>query len=213
MVFQSYAVWPHMSVFQTNVAFPLKWSVRTLPAPRSSRKSCMRWTSSNGPVSPIGPHRFERRPATARGLGSSACRRAEGLADGRATQQPRCPLARRSARRNQNPVAKIRVFRACLRHPRPGRGDGPRRSRGGDEQRQSAAKRAPPRLLYAMPSSREVCEFLGATNLLDGVTATADKSTPAGQIDMRDSPDATPNQISVAIRPEELELCRALRAR
>ena len=56
MVFQSYAVWPHMTVFQ-NVAFPLNNGPRDLPAPTSSRKSCMRWTSCNWAVSPTGPRR------------------------------------------------------------------------------------------------------------------------------------------------------------
>ena len=55
---------------------------------------------------------------------------------------------------------------------------------------------APPRLLYEMPSSREVCEFLGATNLLDGVICERRTNRDRlGQIDLPDSGrDTEPGQ-------------------
>ena len=42
MVFQSYAVWPHMTVFD-NVAFPLRMSRTRRSAPRSSKTVMQRW--------------------------------------------------------------------------------------------------------------------------------------------------------------------------
>ena len=49
MVFQSYAIWPHMNVFD-NVAFPLVSASIAIPAPKSERKSprCCRWSNSPG---------------------------------------------------------------------------------------------------------------------------------------------------------------------
>src|SRR4030095_4495349 len=68
---------------------------------------------------------------------------------------------------------------------------------------------APPRELYEMPSSREVCEFLGSTNLLDGVVTNGGEiETTLGKMTCR-IPDPKFKSVSIAIRPEELELSGA----
>jgi ABC-type Fe3+/spermidine/putrescine transport system ATPase subunit len=65
---------------------------------------------------------------------------------------------------------------------------------------------APPRQLYEAPSSREVCEFLGSTNLLDGVVSNGGQvETELGKI-ICSIPDPQMKNVSVAIRPEEILL-------
>jgi len=65
---------------------------------------------------------------------------------------------------------------------------------------------APPRELYDAPSSREVCEFLGSTNLIDGVVANgAQVDTDLGKLACVIS-DGNLKNVSVAIRPEELQM-------
>ncbi len=68
---------------------------------------------------------------------------------------------------------------------------------------------APPRELYDTPSSREVCEFLGSTNLLDGVVSNGGKiQTELGPISCPIA-DSKLTNVSVAIRPEEIQLSAA----
>ena len=71
MVFQSYAIWPHMTVFD-NVAYPLEgapaWRKDDDQVTRSSRRSswsaCTAWSRASG-------HAAVGRPATARRAGPS----------------------------------------------------------------------------------------------------------------------------------------------
>src|SRR6185503_15673001 len=57
--------------------------------------------------------------------------------------------------------------------------------------------------------SREVCEFLGSTNLIDGVVANgAQVDTDLGNLACVIS-DRTLKHVSVAIRPEELQMATA----
>lgn len=57
MVFQDYAVWPHMTVFE-NVAFPLRMSSRRRPRPNELRDKVM------STLELMGMERFEKRRAT-----------------------------------------------------------------------------------------------------------------------------------------------------
>ena len=68
---------------------------------------------------------------------------------------------------------------------------------------------APPRELYDLPSSREVCEFLGATNLLDGMISNGGHiETELGRITCAIT-DPELKNVSIAIRPEEIQLLPA----
>jgi ABC-type sugar transport system ATPase subunit len=68
---------------------------------------------------------------------------------------------------------------------------------------------APPRELYDRPSSREVCEFLGSTNLIDGVVGDGGQvNTDLGKLNCAIGNGSLHN-VSVAIRPEELQLSAA----
>ena len=65
---------------------------------------------------------------------------------------------------------------------------------------------APPRQLYETLSGREVCEFLGSTNLLDGIVSNGGRiKTDLGELFCAPG-DSRLRNVSVAIRPEELEL-------
>src|SRR4029434_7925537 len=64
---------------------------------------------------------------------------------------------------------------------------------------------APPRELYDRPASREVCEFLGSTNVIDGVIGSrGEVDTDLGKLNCAVSNGL--HDVSVAIRPEELLL-------
>ena len=99
MVFQSYAIWPHMNVFQ-NVSFPLIKGRKKIPKDQIAGKvrSCAEARAARWPRGSPGD-RPERRAAAARGDGACDGHRAEDLADGRAAEQPRCAAARADARR------------------------------------------------------------------------------------------------------------------
>ena len=95
------------------------------------RRSCWTWCSSTGFAERY-PGATVRRPAPARGARPRARHRAARAAARRAVRR-----ARRQGAQGTAPLA-ARISRPDrphdgLRHPRPGRGDGARRSRRGDE--------------------------------------------------------------------------------
>ncbi|MGH7873288.1 MAG: ABC transporter ATP-binding protein [Candidatus Binatia bacterium] len=205
MVFQSYAVWPHMTVFQ-NVAFPL----------------------NNGPCRFTGADIKQKvmHALDLVQLGGLADRPAPFLSGG---QQQRVALARALAVEPKvllmdeplsNLDARLREeVRDEIKNLSQKFGIAVLYVTHDQVEAMALADRvavmskgkvlqcAPPRLLYQTPSSREVCEFLGATNLLDGVICNGGGQieTYLGKLICR-IPDPTLNQISVAIRPEELQL-------
>ena len=120
MVFQNYALYPHMSVYD-NIGFALKLAkvpkeeiddrVRKAAAdprargvPRPQARSAVRWS------------------APARRDGSRDRASAGRVPDGRAAVEPRCEAARPDARRDRRAATRARRHHR-LRHPRPGRGD------------------------------------------------------------------------------------------
>ncbi len=207
MVFQSYAVWPHMTVFQ-NVAFPL------INGPR-------KYSSSD----------IKKRVVTALELVQLA-----GLADRPAPflsggQQQRVALARALAVEPKvllmdeplsNLDARLREeVRDEIKNLSKKFGMAVLYVTHDQVEAMALADRvavmskgkvlqcAPPRELYEVPSSREVCEFLGATNLLDGTVGNG------GQIETElgclccTIVDPKLKNVSVAIRPEEIQLSSA----
>ena len=207
MVFQSYAVWPHMTVFQ-NVAFPL------LNGPR-------KYSSSD----------IKKRVVTALELVQLA-----GLADRPAPflsggQQQRVALARALAVEPKvllmdeplsNLDARLREeVRDEIKNLSKKFGIAVLYVTHDQVEAMALADRvavmskgkvlqcAPPRELYDTPSSREVCEFLGATNLLDGTVSNGGQiETELGRISCA-IPDPELKNVSVAIRPEEIQLSPA----
>ena len=113
MVFQNYAVWPHMTIFE-NVAFGLK--LQRAATARDSRAGGEgprggRPRGARGPSA--GP--AQRRPAAARGARPLARRRAVHSSPRRAPLEPRRQAPRADAHRAQGPAAPAR-HHLHLRH-------------------------------------------------------------------------------------------------
>jgi iron(III) transport system ATP-binding protein len=207
MVFQSYAVWPHMTVFQ-NVAFPLV----------------------------NGPHKLSSAEVKKKVMDALELVQLQGLADRPAPflsggQQQRVALARALAVEPKvllmdeplsNLDARLREeVRDEIKNLSKKFGIAVLYVTHDQVEAMALADRvavmskgkvlqcAPPRELYDTPSSREVCEFLGSINLLDGVVTNGGQiETALGKLTCT-IPDATLKHVSLAIRPEELELSAA----
>ena len=139
MIFQSYALWPHMTVTE-NVAYGLtlrkldkaliaqQGRTRSSPPPSSKR---LRAALSG---------RALRRAAAARRARARADRRAGDAAARRAAVEPRRQSARGDALRGAPPARRIPLHHR-LRDARPVRGDDHGRSDRRDERRQDRAGR------------------------------------------------------------------------
>jgi iron(III) transport system ATP-binding protein len=210
MVFQSYAIWPHMNVFE-NVAFPLK--VGSGKPPRRE---------------------MERRVGEALELvqlGSYANRMATQLSGG---QQQRLALARALVRQPRlllldeplsNLDAKLRErMRSELRDLQSRLGLTTIYVTHDQTEALSMSSRialmndgrvvqeGSPRELYQKPASRFVASFLGSSNLLDGevVQQAGERwlvQSPAGQL-AADCPDGVRpgSRVCLTIRPEDLSV-------
>ena len=123
MVFQSYAIWPHMTVFK-NVAFPLEvLPRRSRPGTRRGRGARTEGARRGGAGRlrrPRGDQAVRRAAAAAR-AGPRAGHRAAPDAARRAAVQPGRQAARVDAVRAQADAARPGPDRD-LRHARPGRG-------------------------------------------------------------------------------------------
>jgi iron(III) transport system ATP-binding protein len=214
MVFQSYAVWPHMTVFE-NVAFPLRVGKRRLP------QSTIR----------------ERVEAAVDlvGLGGYAKRMATQLSGG---QQQRLSLARAIVREPEvllldeplsNLDAKLRermrselsvlqrrlgITALYVTHDQIealSMSDRVAVMRDG-----KIVQEGPPREIYHDPSSEFVASFIGSTNLLRGTVELCDAA--AEQIRVRtslgvlDAPAgrawSVGSSVVVAVRPEDVAIHR-----
>ena len=97
MVFQNYALYPHMSVFD-NMAYGLKIRGVAEGRDRAARATRPRRSSSSTPLLTRKPRAALRRPAPARGHGPRHRARARGVPVRRAAVQPRRQAARADAR-------------------------------------------------------------------------------------------------------------------
>lgn len=210
MVFQSYAIWPHMSVFE-NVAFPLRYGVKRVP---------------NSEIRP----RVQKALDLVQ-LGHLADRAAPHLSGG---QQQRLALARAFVMEPKvllldeplsNLDAKLREeMRVELRHLVKSMGmttifvtheqiealtlsdviavmkDG------------KIAQEGSPLDIYQKPANAFVADFIGKSNLVPGTVTTSGAAgslrvdCALGSIACTSPAGATSGSIMLAIRPEHLEL-------
>ena len=138
MVFQSYAVWPHKTVFE-NLAYGLRLRRPRRQDDRRQGRGSAR-DRADGALRRALSERIVGRPAAARRGRACAGARAGNPPVRRAAEQSRRHAARAHALRDQGAARQAQDHRD-LCHPRPERGDGDRRPRGGDESRQDRADR------------------------------------------------------------------------
>ena len=120
MVFQNYALYPHMDV-TSNITLGLKLHNTPKQIITARLNEAADWLQLTPAAQALSPPAF-RRPAAAGGAGPLGRARAEGLPDGRAAVESRCPAAGEHAHRaDQAAPPARRDHRLC--HPRPERGD------------------------------------------------------------------------------------------
>lgn len=208
MVFQNYAVWPHLSVYE-NVAFPLR-----VARPRR-QETAIRSAVQNA-LSMVGLADFERRMATQLSGGQQ-----QRLALARAlVREPSVllldePLSNLDARLRSRMRTEIRQLQRRLRlttlfvtH----------------DQVEALAmsniiavmdggkiiQEGPPREIYHAPNSDFVAKFIGSTNLISGVVEgsaidSVALKTEIGTLHYQaDRPEATGGTRTIAIRPEDV---------
>jgi iron(III) transport system ATP-binding protein len=216
MVFQSYAIWPHMNVFK-NVAFPLQ----VLPRRRRPGRKVLQ-------------ERVERALATVR-LDHLAGREATDLSGG---QQQRLALARALVMEPplllldeplSNLDAKLReemVFELKRLQRELGltavyvthdQVEALAMSNRVAVMRDGKIEQVGrPREVYEAPRSRFVADFIGTSNFIDGVVEARDDSvytvsTPDGELRVRsDSDFAVGAPVVVAARPEHVRLAQGV---
>jgi iron(III) transport system ATP-binding protein len=212
MVFQSYAIWPHMNVFK-NVAFPLQVLPRGKRPPRKQLQE-----------------RVERALATVK-LGHLAGREATDLSGG---QQQRLALARAlvlepplllldeplsnlDAKLREEMVFELKrlqrelgVTAVYVTHDQVEALAMSNRVAVMREGRIEQVGR--PRDVYEAPHSRFVADFIGTSNFIDGVVEARQNGvytvrTPDGELRVRsDSEFPAGTKVVVAARPEHVEL-------
>jgi energy-coupling factor transporter ATP-binding protein EcfA2 len=139
MVFQNYALYPHMSVYE-NMAYGLK--IRGL-----SKAEIDVRVQKAAKILQLGSFLLERKPRQLSGgqrqrvaMGRAIVREPGGLPVRRAAVQPRRQAARADAARDQATAARAGDH-LHLRHPRPGRGHDPGRQADRHERRRRRADR------------------------------------------------------------------------
>ena len=168
-VFQSYALFPHLSIFE-NVAFGLRRrGVQRRRADGRASRRCSSWSASTGSA--------ERKPRQLSGGQQQRVALARALVN-----QPARPAPRRAARRARPEAPQADAARAEAhpargrdhvrpRHARPGRGDDDGRHDRGHERRPDRAARLARPSCTSSPRTAFVAGFLGVSNLLHGIVS------------------------------------------
>ncbi len=209
MVFQSYAIWPHMNVFQ-NAAFPLEVGARRIPR-KEIREKVMRVLSA------VQLDAFAEREATKLSGGQQqrlALARAlvmepelllldEPLSnlDAKLRELMRFELKRlqRELRITTVYVTHDQSEALALSHSIAVMSEGRIQQIGS------------PRDIYDKPRSRFVADFVGTTNFIDGeVLAHGRVRTGIGEIEIAPGEDLRAGErVVLSVRPEDVELTEA----
>ena len=206
MVFQTYAIWPHMTVFQ-NVAYPLE--ARGFPRHEIARRvaEALEFVQLGG---------FERRPATALSGGQQ-----QRVALARAlVSQPRIilfdePLSNLDAKLREETRRELRrlltqlgITALYVTHDRSealALSDQVVVMKEG-----RIIETGTPYDIYFRPKTRFVVEFLGGTNFVDGTVASVDGEwirvdTPMGELVCHGTEGTSPGRrVTVYIRSDAL---------
>ena len=208
MVFQTYAIWPHMTVFD-NVAYPLQTRKEPRDEIRSKVEKTLRFVQLEG---------FENRPATKLSGGQQ-----QRVALARAlVPEPKVilfdePLSNLDAKLREETRKELRSFLTELRitavyvtHDRIealSLSDAIAVMKDGN-----MVEIGTPKKIYFDSEHRFVADFIGRANLIDGkVTAVEDSYTivdsSIGTIACQKSPEApVGNEVSLCIRPEFIKV-------
>ncbi len=212
MVFQSYAIWPHMDVFD-NVAFPISQGKGKLPKAevRERVREALSLVRLDG---------LEKRPAPQLSGGQQ-----QRLALARAlVRQPKAllldePLSNLDAKlRDEMRVElkslteRLHITTLFVTHDQLEAltlSDQIAVMRDGE-----IIQLGSPEEIYSDPNSRFTAEFIGTTNLLHGTVASSDASltvvdTPQGQLRCEGtSPAGVGEEVSIAVRPAAIAISR-----
>ncbi|MEX2548018.1 MAG: ABC transporter ATP-binding protein [Chloroflexota bacterium] len=213
MVFQSYAVWPHMDVFE-NVAFPLRVGRRRM------RGEVVRQKVTTA-LELVGLSGLERRMATELSGGQQ-----QRLSVARAiVREPKVllldePLSNLDAKLRERMRGELTLIQRRLglttlfvTHDQIealSMSDQVAVMKDG-----IIVQQGTPRDIYHSPASEFVASFIGSTNLVPGEVegpgenGTVRVSTPCGTLDCETSYDWAPGRaVMIAVRPEEIEVHR-----
>ena len=210
MVFQSYAIWPHMSVFQ-NVAFPLIKGRRQIPKEQVAKKvlESLRLVQLEG---------LEERPATDLSGGQQ-----QRVAMARAiVTEPQVllmdePLSNLDARlRDQMRLELKKITRSVgvttlyVTHDQAealSLGDRVCVMNGGE-----ILQVGSPQEIYAQPKNLFVAQFVGEMNFLKGkIVGAGEVDSPIGMVRCLVPPGCqTGSEVTLAVRPEHLGLLPSL---
>ena len=213
MVFQSYAIWPHMTVFE-NVAFPLR-----VARPRVSRAEIEQRV--DGGARDGGARRLRRprrdaalrRPAAASGAGARLVREPKLLLldeplsnlDAKLREEMRFELKRLQSEIGITAiyVTHDQVEALALSDQIAVMNDGQIQQLG------------TPREIYERPANRFVAGFIGSTNFLNGQVTRIEETggavlvdTPLGEVRAAGGHPGTQKNVVVAVRPEHVRLSR-----
>jgi iron(III) transport system ATP-binding protein len=213
MVFQSYAVWPHMNVFE-NVAFPLRVGKRRVRGSQVREKVA-------AALELVGLGGLEKRMATELSGGQQ-----QRLSLARAiVREPKVllldePLSNLDAKLRERMRGELTLIQRRLgvttlfvTHDQIealSMSDQVAVMKDGVIVQQGA-----PRDIYHSPASEFVASFIGSTNLVPGEVkgsghdGTVRVETPFGTVDCESSDNWTAGQhVVIAVRPEEIEIHR-----
>jgi len=213
MVFQSYAVWPHMSVFE-NVAFPLRVGHTKVPRSRLEERV-------GTALELVGLTGFERRMATQLSGGQqqrlSVARALVREPDVLLLDEPLSNLDAKLRERMRSELLLIQrrvgITTLFVTH------DQVEALSMSDQiaimDRGRIIQEGPPREVYQRPASQFVAGFIGSTNLINGTVRAADPGsglhdveTAAGTLRARVEGIRPGEEAVVAIRPEDVILHR-----
>ncbi|MCW2699130.1 MAG: hypothetical protein JWQ45_665 [Blastococcus sp.] len=216
MVFQSYAVWPHMTVYD-NAAFPLTVG-RTKLRPPEVKERVMRTLALVGLEGVA-----ERKPTQLSGGQQQRLSLARAL-----VHQPKCllfdePLSNLDAKLRERMRAELRSIQRALGftalYVTHDQIEALSLSDGIAVMHQGRIiQQGSPREIYFSPANRRIAEFIGASNLVSGTiiagdTGTDDVAVRTGLGDLRCSGTghraAAGEEVFVSLRPEDVRFTDA----